>query len=71
MNETIKLECHAAGIIRLGTERSKGMFFSTPNHDGSNFETLYADIKEGDIIEITFKNIRICSQCGKQLDDKK
>lgn len=25
MNETIKLECHAAGIIRLGTERSKGM----------------------------------------------
>ena len=70
MEETIKLKCDETGKIKI-TLQDKGSRienFSTPNSNGINFGRLFADVKEGDIIELTFKNIRICSQCGKKLD---
>lgn len=79
MEETIKLKCDETGRITIEdgfpvTESETIITkkcFSTPDSNGSKFARLYADMKEGDIIEITFKNIRICSQCGKQLDPEK
>jgi uncharacterized protein with PIN domain len=79
MEETIILKCDKTGRIAIKDgfpiNKSKTIitkkFFSTPDSNGQRFGKLYADMKEGDIIEFTFKNIRICSQCGKQLEDPK
>lgn len=78
MEETIKLKCDDTGRLTIQDEFPKTdsettitkKCFSTPDGNGTNFGKLYADIKKGDIIEITFKTIRICSQCGKSLEEK-
>lgn len=77
MEETIRLKCDETGRLTIQDEfpdtKSKTTItkkcFSTPEGKGANFGRLYADIKEGDIIEFTFKNIRVCSRCGKKLKD--
>ena len=79
MEETIILECDETGrfIMQDEFENSESTTtitkkcFSTPDKNGPRFERLFADMREGDILEFTFKNIRICSQCGKQLDSDK
>ena len=79
MEETIRLKCDKTGRLKIRdhfpTTTSKIItterLFSTPDKNGTNFGRLFTDVKEGDIIEVTFKNVRICSQCGKKIGEEK
>jgi len=69
--ETIRLKAEKTGRLLIvddydGTGKKITKYlFTTPNSDGIQFNRLFQDLREGDEIEITFKNVRICSHCGK------
>lgn len=77
MEETIRLKCDETGRFTIhddfsADEESEVLtkkHFSTPDRNGQNLARLFGDIREGDILEITFKTVRVCSRCGKKLED--
>lgn len=78
IEETIRLKCDETGRLAIhefsesiDSEILTKKCFSTPDLKGQNFARLFSDVKEGDIIEITFKTIRVCSQCGQKLITEK
>lgn len=59
MDYEVKLKGDATG--RLSIEDGKTTrHFSTPDSNGREFARLFKDIKEGDIIVVNFRDIRIC-----------
>lgn len=75
IEETIKIKLDETGRVELIETDPEGenkttKKFSTPDQDGNEFGRLSNDLKEGDIIILTFRNVRICSHCGKSLDEK-
>ena len=75
MEESIKIKVDETGRVELVETDPEGenkatKKFSTPNQDGHEFGRLFNDLKEGDTVILTFRNVRICSHCGKALEKK-
>ena len=69
MEETIRLKCEKTGRIKISEHlgKLKTLPFSTPDFDGMELNNLFNDIRDGDILELTFTNVRICRCCGQKL----
>ena len=74
MDCEIKLKRDRTGRIKIEDQfegETRKWHFSTPDSNGVEFGKLFGDVKEGDIIVVEFKDIRICPTCGKKLEKKK
>lgn len=68
MNKSIRLRKEKTGRITIVDEAVKHHFDTSPDGEGIEFGHLFKSLKEGDIIEITFENIRVCYTCGRELE---
>lgn len=68
MNYTICLDVNEAGRLAM-IDGKKEITLSTPNNQGREFESLFKSLKEGDKLELTFFNTRICPCCGNKLKE--